>query len=60
MARLFYDRKNYGDCLIIKYVELDFNNVVEKEDSTAYYLNDELVMVKIKKFSKISSGKYDI
>ena len=26
MARLFYDRKNYGDCLIIKYVELDFNN----------------------------------
>ena len=54
MARLFYDRKNYGDCLIIKYVELDFNNVVEKEDSTAYYLNDELVMVKIKKFSKIS------
>ena len=54
MARLFYDRKNYGDCLIIKYVEEDYNNVVEKEDSTAYYLNDELVMVKIKKFSKIS------
>ena len=56
MYHVIYNRKEYGDKLLIIYkdVSLDNANIISNNDVNSFYINNELVRVEINSFSSIA------